>query len=277
MNGHCTNCDTKLPQGAAYCTRCGQSVGQYCTSCGTQMLQGAAHCARCGSPLSPGGTTRRGQHGQPTALDGRAPARPTPHERLRRPTSGKMQALNSLYGTFNVTKFWVVSVLITVVSAGVLPSLLAEISQSSEPGDTLLGALLILIAVFGVCLLPFGLWQQVQRKRFFRWLEANWASFETGVMHPEGYVVSLDTKLIQYKVVFSAILATVSFESRPYALEHRSAGAAQITFTVLSAVFGWWFLGLDGVVETSKAIHGNTRNRGVFTLRELVEGSSAES
>jgi hypothetical protein len=188
-----------------------------------------------------------------------------------------MQALGSLYGAFNIVKFWVISGLITVASALVLPNVLRDISKSSEPGDTLLGALLMLIAVFGVCLLPFALWQHVQRKRFFHWLEANWTSLETGVMHREGYIVSLDTKLIKCKAVFSAILATVSFESRPYAFEHRSAGAAQISFTVLSAVFGWWFLGPDGVVETSKAIHGNMRNKGVFTLRDLVERSSAES
>jgi hypothetical protein len=189
-----------------------------------------------------------------------------------------MEALNSLYGTVNMMKFWGISGLITVVSALVLPSLLTEISKSGDPVNTLLLALLMLIAVFGVCLLPFGLWQHVQRKRFFQWLEANWTSLETGVMHPEGYIISLDTKLIQYKVVFSAILATVSFESRPYAFDHRSAGAAQISFTVLSAVFGWWYLGgLDGVAETSKAIYGNMRNKGVFTLRDLLENSSTEA
>ena len=128
--------------------------------------------------------------------------------------------------------------------------------------------------MFGVCLLPFGIWQHVRRKKFFQWLEDNWTALETGVMHPEGYLISLDTKLVRYKVVFSAILATVSFESRPYVFEHRSAGAAQVSFTVLSAIFGWWFLGLDGIAETSKAIYSNMRNKGVFTLRDLVESSS---
>jgi hypothetical protein len=190
---------------------------------------------------------------------------------------GRMETLKSLYGAFNMMKFWVISGLITVVSALVLPSLLTGISKSSEAGNTLLSALLVLIAVFGVCLLPFALWQHVKRERFFQWLEANWTSLETGVMHPEGYIVSLDTKLVKYKVVFSAILATASFESRPYAFEHRSAGAAQIYFTVLSAVFGWWFLGVDGVAQTCIAIHGNMRNKGVLTLRDLIEHSSAES
>jgi hypothetical protein len=96
-------------------------------------------------------------------------------------------------------------------------------------------------------------------------------------MHPEGYIISLDTKLIQYEAVFSAIFATVSFQSRPYAFEHRGVGVAQISFTVLSAVFGWWFLRPDGVVETSKAIFGNIGHTGVFTLRDLVENSSDES
>jgi hypothetical protein len=188
-----------------------------------------------------------------------------------------MQALSSLYGEYNVGKFWVITGLITVGSASVLPNVLRDISKSSEPGDTLLLTLVMLITVFGVCLLPFALWQHFQRERFFRWLEANWTSLDKGVMHPEGYIISLDTKLIQYEAVFSAILATVSFQSRPYAFEHRSAGAAQISFTVLSAVFGWWFLGPDGVVETSKAILENIGHTGVFTLRDLVENSLDES
>jgi hypothetical protein len=36
-------------------------------------------------------------------------------------------------------------------------------------------------------------------------------------------------------------------------------------------------LGLGGVAETSKAIYGNMRNKGVFTLRDLVENSSTEA
>jgi hypothetical protein len=208
----------------------------------------------------------------PPVREATAPVPGARHQRVDR-----TKALESLSGSFNMVKFWVISGLITGVSILVLPGLLRDISESSEPGDTLLSALLLVIAVFGVCLLPFALWQHFQRERFFQWLEANWTSLEKGVMHPEGYIISLDTKLIQYRAVFSAIFATVSFASRPYAFEHRSAGAAQIIFTVLSAVFGWWFIGLDGVVSTSQAIYGNMRNSGVFTLRDLAESSQARS
>jgi hypothetical protein len=78
-----------------------------------------------------------------------------------------MQALSSLCGEYNIVKFWVISGLITVGSALVLPNALRDLSKSSEPGYTLFLALLVLIAVFGVCLLPFALWQHVQRERFF--------------------------------------------------------------------------------------------------------------
>lgn len=185
--------------------------------------------------------------------------------------AGYMEVLSSLSGAYNTMKFWFISGLISVISVSVLPYQLSHI-------NSLWSALWALITVFGVCLLPFGIWQNVQRRRFFQWLEANWASIEDGVMHPEGYIISLDTKLIRYKAVFSALFATVSFESRPYAFEHRSAGAAQISYTVLSAVFGWWYLDPRvGIPETLGAIHKNMRNRGVFTLRNVLENSSVES
>ena len=183
-----------------------------------------------------------------------------------------MEIVKSLSNTFNLTKFWVITALISGASLILLPEILKDISESTESGNTIWMTFLFIVAIFGAGLLPFAVWQHIQRKKFFTWLQSNWDSLEAGVIHPEGYSVNLDTKLIKYSAVFSIVLATVSFESRPYVYEHRTAGIAQVLFTLFSAIFGWWYLGgIDGVVSTIKAIHSNLRGSNAFTLRSLLE------
>lgn len=181
-----------------------------------------------------------------------------------------MTALERVYGTYKQGKFWVIASVISLGSAVLLPGLVAGITRSTTAGESLLRALVLAIAVFGLCLLPFAIRQHIARNRFFAWLDSQWANLETGAAHPDGYTVTFDTPLVRYQVVFSAILATVSFASRPYVLHHRSAGVAQASFTLFSAVFGWWFLGPDGAVGTIKAIVGNVRSSQTFTLRQLL-------
>lgn len=181
-----------------------------------------------------------------------------------------MSTIDSVYGTYKAGKFWLVAAAISLGSGILLPDLLRSIGTSTTPENSLLGALLIALAIFGVCLLPFAMWQHVARKKFFSWLEGQSALLETGAKHPDGYTVTLDTPLVRYRVVFSALFATVSFTSKPYVLQDRSAGFAQASFTFFSFVFGWWFLGLEGIVETAKAIVGNLRSSEVFTLRQLL-------
>ena len=181
--------------------------------------------------------------------------------------------IETIYAKYKSTKFWIIVATISGGSMIVLPSLVSDLTASDHLDHPLWSVLLFLIAVFGVTLLPFAIWQQVTRRRFFTWLESQWSNLETGASHPDGYTVSLDTKLVKYQVVFSALLATVSFESRPYVLQDRSAGVAQATFTFLSLIFGWWFLGLEGAVETVKAVTGNVRSSETFTLRQLITSS----
>lgn len=182
-----------------------------------------------------------------------------------------MDTIDKLFGTYNQVKFWIISAAISGVAMLALPNIISEISVSNTPGSSLWHALLIVIAVFGIFLLPFAAWQHVSRKNFFAWLEANWSGLEVGVLHPDGYTITLDSPLVRYQAVFSAILASVSFASRPYVIHHRSAGVAQASFTMLSAIFGWWFLGLEGVVQTVKAVAGNLRSSQTFTLRQLSD------
>ena len=181
-----------------------------------------------------------------------------------------MKTLENIYGAYKQGKFWVITAAISSASAILLPGAVYGITSSTTPGESFASALILAIAVIGLSLFPFAIWQHIARKRFFAWLDSQWANLETGATHPDGYTVTFDTPLVKYQGVFSAVLATVSFASRPYVLEHRSAGVAQASFTLFSAVFGWWFLGFDGAVETIKAIVGNVRSSQTFTLRQLL-------
>jgi hypothetical protein len=88
---------------------------------------------------------------------------------------------------------------------------------------------------------------------------------------------SNDTE-IQYKVVISALFVSVGFKSKPYVQQHRSAGFVQGSFTILTLLFGWWYVfGLEGVVNSVAAIYGKLRSSHTFTLRELImKGQRAE-
>ena len=183
-----------------------------------------------------------------------------------------MELVDSLQKTYSQTKFWVIAGLVSAASVVLLPEVWRDLQASIQPSDTLWKAALLAIGLFGVCLLPFAAWQQYQRNKFFAWLRANWSAIETGLQHPDGYRIDLDTPLVKYTGVFSAILATVSFESRPFVHAHRGAGRAQVVFTLLTVVFGWWYFGgLDGVVNTAKALASNLRGKNTFTLRQLLE------
>jgi hypothetical protein len=174
-----------------------------------------------------------------------------------------METFEKVYGTYHDGKFWLITTLISGASAYILFGVL------SGPKD-ILAAVSLVFALIGVFLLPFAVYQRLQRKRFFEWLSSQWENLETGARHPDGYLVTFDTPLVRYKLVFSALIATVSFASRPYVSDHSSAGAVQASFTIFSLLFGWWFLGPEGVVETLSAVYGNLRRSDTFTLRELI-------
>ena len=175
-----------------------------------------------------------------------------------------LRELQKIYGAYSQTTFWLLAMLISLCSAYLLGDM--AINGLGEKRD----AFFLILAVAGASVFPLAVWQQVARKRFFTWLESQWENLETGAIHPDGYAVTFDTPLVQYKVVISAILASVAFASRPYVLQHRSAGVVQASFTILSFLFGWWYFGLEGVINTVSAIHGNLRSSDTFTLRELI-------
>ncbi len=180
-----------------------------------------------------------------------------------------MEAFEKVYGAYHEEKFWLITTLISGASAVILFSALSG-RGSIEDQDYILDAVILVFAGIGVFLLPFAVYQRSQRKRFSEWLISQWGNLETGARHPDGYLVTFDTPLVRYKLVFSALLATVSFASRPYVRDHSSAGAVQASFTIFSLLFGWWFFGLEGGVETLSALYGNLRRSDTFTLRELI-------
>ena len=52
----CTSCGGDLPEGAAFCPRCGTpQVAPGCTQCGAELVAGAAFCFKCGTPLAASG------------------------------------------------------------------------------------------------------------------------------------------------------------------------------------------------------------------------------
>jgi hypothetical protein len=182
-----------------------------------------------------------------------------------------MKMLKDVYGAYNIVKFWVIVIAISGFSAICLPAGLNEVTSSAAKGDALwISVFLIGLTAFGIFIFPFALWQHIARKRFFNWLESQWSNLEAGATHPAGYTITYDTPLVRYEVVFSVILATVSFTSRPYVLNHPTTKIVRVSYTLFSLIFGWWFLaGFDGVVGTLKALAGNI-NQKSFTIKQLL-------
>jgi hypothetical protein len=182
-----------------------------------------------------------------------------------------MKMLKDVYGAYNIVKFWVIVIAISGFSAICLPAGLNEVTSSAVKGDALwISVFLIGLTAFGIFIFPFALWQHIARKRFFNWLESQWSNLEAGATHPAGYTITYDTPLVRYEVVFSVILATVSFTSRPYVLNHPTTKIVRVSYTLFSLIFGWWFLaGFDGVVGTVKALAGNI-NQKSFTIKQLL-------
>ncbi len=185
-------------------------------------------------------------------------------------TEFSMKMLKDVYGVYNIAKFWVIVIAISGFSAIGLPIYLYQVIYKDLKEELLWATLFfVVLTAFGLCIFPFAIWQHISRKRFFDWFEAQWSNLETGAIHPKGYSITYDTPLVRYKVAFSAILVTVSFTSRPYVLNHPTTTIVRLSYTLFSLVFGWWFIGLDGIVSTGKALVGNLSQKS-FTINQLV-------
>lgn len=183
--------------------------------------------------------------------------------------------LKDVYGAYNIVKFWVIVMAISGLSAIGFPIYLYQVISTDLKGELFwITLFFVFLTAVGLCIFPFAIWQHMSRKRFFDWLESQWPNLEAGVTHPAGYTVTFDTPLVRYEVVFSAILATVSFTSRPYVLNHPTAKIVRISYTLFSFIFGWWFIaGFDGVIGTVKALAGNI-NQKSFTIKQLLSQSN---
>lgn len=186
-----------------------------------------------------------------------------------------MKMLKDLSGAYNIVKFWVIVIAISGLSAFGFPIYLYQVISTDLKGELFWVTLFfVFLTAVGLCIFPFALWQHISQKRFFKWLESQWSNLESGATHPAGYTVTFDTPLVRYEVVFSAILATVSFTSRPYVLNHPTTKIVRFSFTLFSFIFGWWFFaGFDGIVGTVKALAGNI-NQKSFTIKQLLSQSN---
>ena len=181
-----------------------------------------------------------------------------------------MKTLQAVYGAYGTGKFWLIATAITTGSGIALSHTTDGWNDPTTVASSMIRVLILFVATFGVLILPFAIWQHVSRRRFFALLEKQSTNLDLGAAHPDGYSVTWDTELVRYRVVFSALLATVSFSSKPYVLHHRHSGVAQASFTLLTLIFGWWYFGAEGAVETVKATVGNIRSSDTFTLRSLI-------
>ena len=179
-----------------------------------------------------------------------------------------LRELGGAYGTYRRGKFWVVATLISLLSVFLLAG--TAINGLPQDQDFWFVVAVLILAIPGAFVFPLACWQRVATKRFFKWLEFEWGNLETGAIHPDGYTVTFDTPLVQYKLVISALLASVTLASKPYVQQHRSAGFVQASFTILTLLFGWCYLGLEGVVNSVEAIYGNLRSSHTITLREVI-------
>ncbi len=182
-----------------------------------------------------------------------------------------MKMLKDLSGAYSIVKFWAIVLAISGISAVGFPIYLYQVINTDLKGELFWATLFfVFLTAVGLCIFPFALWQHISRKRFFKWLESQWSNLESGAAHPAGYTITYDTPLVRYEVVFSAILFTVSFTSRPYVLNHPTTKILRVSYTLFSLIFGWWFLGgFDGVVGTVKALAGNI-NQKSFTIKQLL-------
>lgn len=49
----CPNCKAVLPEGAAFCNKCGTRLGNVCPKCGAVQPKGVAFCNHCGASMKP--------------------------------------------------------------------------------------------------------------------------------------------------------------------------------------------------------------------------------
>src|SRR4051812_21692004 len=70
---NCANCGAVNPEGAKFCSNCGNSLSLACVNCGTKLAPEAKFCFNCGHPVGPPAPTATSQPPTPAA-----PAMPVP-------------------------------------------------------------------------------------------------------------------------------------------------------------------------------------------------------
>ena len=175
----------------------------------------------------------------------------------------------------NILYYWYL-LAITGFSWALMPIGLMGIDRANSLGEILYNSLLIFLAPFGTTLFIFIFYHQRKTKKFIHWIESEIHNLDNGALNPEGYVVTWDTPLIQYKIAFSIIFATTLIVSSPYLCKYQNSSFSKVIFTLSSIIFGWWFLGFDGINNTLDSITHNLSSDSCFTLRELIEEHDRE-
>ncbi|MEM6994055.1 MAG: hypothetical protein AAF721_26315 [Myxococcota bacterium] len=110
----------------------------------------------------------------------------------------------------------------------------------------------------------FALWEQYQDIRFRNWILASWADIVAGRAKLDGVPVDPETRLVQYRVVFSGLLVHTEFCSGPVLPGTAAARRSRWISTAVTALAGWW--SLPGIVRTPIAVTQNIRDKG-FEIR----------
>lgn len=160
-----------------------------------------------------------------------------------------------------------------VAGAMLIQSGISEYLSGREgPGFAIFMSLLGLI---GLCFPIIMIRERLRDRNLMRWLGENEEGLVDGVEGPGGVVYRFDSVLVRYEANLSAIVLSSGFESGyyPHGTSHL---IPKFTYTLFTALFGWWMADPKLWIENAAAIMDNLRDANVVTVAELFEPEDAE-
>lgn len=93
----------------------------------------------------------------------------------------------------------------------------------------------------------FGLYwhfkgEKKKAEEFTEWIIINKDQVNNYSLDYNGYPIDKETELVQYQACISFLLFTVKLSSRFYVKESLSSGLANVLYTLVTLLLGWWGL-----------------------------------
>lgn len=134
---------------------------------------------------------------------------------------------------------------------------------------SLFGLLLIAVSVIPMSF-PIVVYRERRRdKTLTRFLIENLERLEAGVVGPEGAIYTLDTVMVSYQAMFSAVVVSLKSESGLY-LHGRSHKLPKTLYTLFTVLFGWWAASWEVWVDNIGIIGKNLKDSNQVTVRQLL-------